>query len=95
MQNLDPLPMIQTHARPNSEGNVLQAYRERCTNLGIPQDEALAALLAFLVLYLEPVQKKMRSRRHLVQRGLELTGVASVATAALAIGCRLIGSKNS
>lgn len=74
---------------------VLQAYRQRCVTLGIPQDEALAALLAFLVLYLEPVQKKMRSRHQLLKRILERSCAALLGTVVVAIGCRLISARRT
>jgi hypothetical protein len=73
----------------------LQAYRERCVSLDMPQDDALAALLAFLVLYLEPVQKKMRSRRQLVKRVFEWAGATLLSTSAIVAGAMMIGSRQN
>lgn len=73
----------------------MQAYRQRCSSMGIPQDEALAALLAFLVLYLEPVQKRMRARRQLLKRFLEWTCAASLSTAVVTLSSRMLGARHA
>lgn len=65
----------------------LQAYRFRCRAMRVPPDDALSALLAFLVLYLEPVQKAIKVRRK-AMRGWALIGVGAVAIATLLTGLR-------
>lgn len=53
----------------------------------VPPDDALSALLAFLVLYLEPVQKAIKVRRN-AMRAWALFGVGVVAFATLLTGLR-------
>jgi hypothetical protein len=72
----------------------MQLYRSRCGMLGIPQDEALAALLAFLVLYLEPVQKKLRARREFMRTVAKWTVSTGLASAAVASGLQFISSSH-
>jgi hypothetical protein len=60
----------------------LQAYRAHCKQLVQPADAALAALMSFLVLYIEPVRVADRRRRR-SRRTAAL--VASVAAAALGV----------
>ena len=53
----------------------------------VPPDDALSALLAFLVLYLEPVQKTIKARRK-AMRIWAVVGVSTLALATLLAGMK-------
>eukprot|EP00892_Ulva_mutabilis_P009573 jgi/Ulvmu1/6989/UM033_0047.1 len=64
-----------------------RSYRFRCRAMRVPPDDALSALLAFLVLYLEPVQKSIKGRRKLMQTWAAV-GVGTLAFATVLAGIK-------